>query len=157
LLSVYHGLPGYQGLSEAGGSIAAAQIRTQGPQIRVLALVGTEPLQWPPFTVNPLDDGCLWQYVERGDLVDVGPLLARGAGGAFWVPSQNQKRADLGHGCVVVGRNMTAEDYWVSAGVYMDHWMLREGVQTPPASHLLALPGATDLGVRATVATARAT
>jgi hypothetical protein len=30
----------------------------------------------------------------------------------------------------------------------MDHWMLREGVPSPPASHLLALPGATDLSRR---------
>ena len=34
------------------------------------------------------------------------------------------------------------------AGVYMDHWMLREGVPTPPASHLLTLPGATHLSRR---------
>jgi hypothetical protein len=147
LLSAYHGVPGYQGLTEAGGGQAAARIRVQGPQVRVLALVGTQPLQWPPFTVSPLDDGRLWQYIERGDLVDVAPLLASG-GGSFWVPSQNQKRADLGHGCVVVGKNLAGEDYWLSAGVYMDHWMLREGVPTPPASHLLTLPGARELGGR---------
>jgi hypothetical protein len=114
----------------------------------VLALVGTDPAQWPPFTVSPLDDGCLWQYVERGELVDVAPLVARSSGGAFWVPSQNQNRADLGHGCVVVGRNLAAGDYWLSAGVYMDHWMLREGVPAPPASHLVALPGTADLALR---------
>ena len=41
LLSVYHGKPG----SPLPG----------GPQIRVLPLVGSEPLRWPTFTVSPLD------------------------------------------------------------------------------------------------------
>ena len=31
------------------------------------------------------------------------------------------------------------------AGTYIDHWMLREGVPTPPAAHLLTLPGTTVL------------
>ena len=51
---------------------------------------------------------------------------------AFWVPSQNPARARPGHGCVVVSRNLEAEDYWLPAGIYMDHWMLREGVPGPP-------------------------
>jgi hypothetical protein len=146
LLSVYHGQP--DGPYE---SVASARARVRGPQIRVLPMAGTEPRQWPPFTVTPLDDGSLWQYVERGEVVDVGPLVARSAGSTFWVPSQNQDRADEGHGCVVVDRNLAADDYWLGAGVYMDHWMLREGVPTPPASHLLGLPGATDLATRLVV------
>jgi hypothetical protein len=133
LLSVYHG-------------DVAAQVK--GPQVRVLAMVGSEPMRWPPFTVSPLDDGRLWEYVERGEIVDLAPLIARDAEGASWVPSQNPGRADQGHGCVVVSRNLQAEDYWVPAGIYMDHWMLREGVPTPPADHLLTLPGTTDLSRR---------
>jgi hypothetical protein len=32
----------------------------------------------------------------------------------------------------------------------MDHWMLREGVPTPPACHLLTLPGTAALAGRLT-------
>jgi hypothetical protein len=133
LLSVHHG-------------DAASQ--ASGPQMRVLAMVGSEPVRWPPFTASPLDDGRLWEYVGRGEIVDLAPLVARGGGGASWVPSQNPGRAGQGHGCVVVDQNLQAEDYWLPAGVYMDHWMLREGVPTPPASHLLTLPGTTALSRR---------
>jgi hypothetical protein len=133
LLSVYHG---------------DLTSQVNGPQMRVLAMVGSEPVRWPPFTVSPLDDGRLWEYVERGEIVDLACLVACSGGGASWVPSQNPGRAEQGHGCVVVNQNLQAEDFWVPAGVYMDHWMLREGVPTPPASHLLTLPGATDLSRR---------
>ncbi|MGH3210580.1 MAG: hypothetical protein ACRDNO_22785 [Trebonia sp.] len=133
LLSVYHGQP-------------ASRV----PQVRVLAMVGSEPMRWPLFTASPLDDGRLWEYVERGEIVDLAPVIVRDAGGAFWVPSQHPGRAGQGHGCVVVNRNLQSEDYWVPAGTYMDHWMLREGVPSPPPGHLLALPGATDLSCRLT-------
>jgi len=133
LLSVYHG---------------ERRPRPAVPQVRVLALAGTEPLRWPPFTARPLDDGRLWEYAERGEIVDLAAVAARTAGGAFWVPSQNSARAAHGHGCVVIGQSQTAEDYWLPAGIYMDHWMLREGVPTPPASHLLTLPGVTALSGR---------
>jgi hypothetical protein len=130
LLSVYHGRP-------------SSPVRV--PQVRVLALVDSEPMRWPPFTVSPLDDGRFWEYAERGEVVDLAPVIVHDAGGAFWVPSQNPGRAGQGHGCVVVSRNLQAEDYWVPAGTYLDHWMLREGVPSPPASHLLTLPGTTGL------------
>jgi hypothetical protein len=133
LLSVHHG-------------DAASQVN--GPQMRVLPMVDSEPMRWPPFTASPLDDGRLWEYAERGEIVDLAPLVACSGGGASWVPSQNPGRAGQGHGCVVVSRNLQADDYWVPAGIYMDHWMLREGVPTPPASHLLTLPGTTDLSRR---------
>ena len=133
LLSVYHG---------------DLTSQADGPQMRVLAIVGSEPVRWPPFTASPLDDGRLWEYVERGEIVDLACLVACGGGSASWVPSQHPCRAGQGHGCVVVHQNLRAEDYWVPAGVYMDHWMLREGVPTPAASHLLTLPGATDLSRR---------
>jgi len=129
LLSAYHGHPG-------------------GPQVRVLPLVGSEPLQWPAFTARPLDDGRLWEYLDRGDLVDLAPMLTQGEGNAFWVPSQNRDRAGQAHGCVVIGQSLAAEEFWLPAGVYMDHWMLREGVPAPPARHLLALPGTVDLSRR---------
>ena len=113
----------------------------------MLAMVGSEPIRWPPFTVGPLDDGRLWEYLERGELVDLTPVLHR-AEGAYWVPSQHPDRARRGHGCAVVGRSVEGLEYWVPAGVYMDHWMLREGVPTPPASHLITLPGTTHLSRR---------
>jgi hypothetical protein len=129
-LSLYHGEPGPP---------------ASGPQVRVLPMVDSEPMRWPPFTASPLDDGRLWEYVERGELVDLAPLVLREAGGACWVPSQNPGRAGQGHGCVVVDRSLQAEEYWVPPGIYMDHWMLREGVPAPSATHLLTLPGTTDL------------
>jgi len=134
LLSVCHGQPGYP--------------LPRGPQIRVLPLVGSEPLRWPEFTVSPLDDGRLWEYLERGELVDLAPVLSAAPEHGFWVPSQNQRRASWAHGCVVMSRSLPATEFWLPAGVYMDHWMLREGVPAPPASHLLGLPGTIDLATR---------
>jgi hypothetical protein len=119
-----------------------------GPQIRVLPLVGSEPLRWPAFTISPLDDGRLWEYLDRGELVDLAPYLLSAPDHGFWVPSQNQRRASRQHGCVVIRRSLPAAEFWLPAGVYMDHWMLREGVPSPPASHLLGLPGAVDLALR---------
>ena len=135
LLTVRHG--GH----ETGG-------RRDVPEVRVLAMVGSEPIRWPPFAASPLDDGRLWEYLERGELVDLAPALHR-ATGAYWVPSQHPDRARRGHGCAVLGRSLEGLEYWVPAGVYMDHWMLREGVPTPPATHLITLPGATHLSRRA--------
>jgi hypothetical protein len=132
--SVYHGQP------RDGWS--------NGPQIRALPMVGSDPLHWPPFTVSPLDDGRFWYYLDRGELVDLGPVVAGAPGNAFWVPSQNTRRAAQGHGCVVVRGNLPDDEFWLPSGVYMDHWMLREGVPAPPASHLLSLPGTTDLAHR---------
>jgi len=138
LLSVFHGDP----TSQAPGAGIGV------PQVRVLALVGSEPIRWPPFTASPLDDGRLWEYVERGGIVDLAPLVVCSHGGASWVPSQHPGRVGQGHGCVVVARNLRAGDYWVPAGTYMDHWMLREGVPAPSATDLLTLPGVTDLSHR---------
>jgi hypothetical protein len=146
--------PGQPGAQPAYPGQPASQTqpaaRASVPQVRVLAMVGSEPMRWPPFTVSPLDDGRFWEYVERGEIVDVAPVIVHGPRGAFWVPSQNPRRASEGHGCVVVSRNLQSEEYWVPAGTYMDHWMLREGVPSPPAGHLLTLPGATDLSRRLT-------
>lgn len=117
------------------------------PDIRVMPMAGTtELLHWPPFTASPLDDGRLWEYVEWGDIVDLGPLVARSQGQAFWVPAPDRRSGR--HGCVVVTGNLVADEYWLPAGVYVDHWTLREGLQAPPAGELLALSGVTDLARR---------
>ncbi len=116
------------------------------PEISVMPMAGTsELLHWPPFTTSPLDDGRLWEYVERGQIVDVGPLVTQAAGRAFWVPSQDTWSARREKGCVVITGNLPAEEYWLPAGVYMDHWTLREGIQAPPAGRLLTLPDVVDL------------
>jgi hypothetical protein len=117
------------------------------PEIRVMPMAGTsELLHWPPFTVSPLDDGWLWEYVEWGEIVDIGPLVTRCPGRAFWVPSPN--RRGTRHGSLVIREDLVAAEYWVPAGVYTDHWTLREGIQPPPASELLTLPGVVDLANR---------
>lgn len=115
------------------------------PEIRVMPMAGTsELLHWPPFTVTPLD-GQLWQYVELGQIVDIGPLLTNGVGRAYWVPSPDRRSARHPEGCVVVQHNLPADDFWLPAGVYMDHWVLREGIPAPPAGRLLGLPGVMDM------------
>jgi len=114
------------------------------PEIRVMPMAGTsELLHWPPFTASPFDDGRLWEYVQWGEIVDLVPLVTRSAGGVFWVPSPDRRSAR--HGYVAVVGNLPADEYWLPAGVYMDHWMLREGIQPPPVGWLLTLPGVVDL------------
>jgi len=115
------------------------------PEIRVMPMAGTSCLlQWPPFTVSPLDDGRLWEYVEWGQIVDIVPLVTRSAGLAFWVPGPGKRRCG-GEGFVVIRDNLPGDDYWLPAGVYMDHWTLREGIAAPAAGQLLSLPGVVDL------------
>ena len=112
------------------------------PEIRVLPLDGTSARwHWPPFTVSPLDDFRLWEYVEWGEIVDIAPLLTRAAGRAFWVPAGPGRRT--GH--VVVRDNLRTGAFWLPAGTYADHWAMREGIEPPPAGELLARPGAVDL------------
>jgi hypothetical protein len=116
------------------------------PEIRVMPMAGTsELLHWPPFAASPLDGGRMWEYVERGQIVDIAPLLTQSAGQAFWVPALDRRSARHEEGCVVVTGNLPAEEYWLPAGVYTDHWALREGIQPPPPGRLLILPGVEDL------------
>jgi hypothetical protein len=122
-----------------------------GPQVRVLPLAGSDPLDWPSFAANPLAETRLWEYLKWGEIVDLAPLLAGHPRRVYWVPSQNRSRAADAHGCVVVRENMTADDYWLAEGVYMDHWILRETVPVAPSAHLLALPGTVDLASRVSV------
>ena len=123
------------------------EARAPAPDIRVMPMTGTsELLHWPPFTTSPLGDGRLWEYVEWGGIVDIGPLVAQSAGRAFWVPSPD--RPSTRHGCVVITDDLPADEYWLPTGVYMDHWTLREGLLAPPAACLLTLPGVVDLARR---------
>jgi hypothetical protein len=119
------------------------------PEIRVMPMAGTsELLQWPPFTVSPLGDGRLWEYVAYGQIVDIVPLISQHAERVFWVPSPDRRSVRHGEGCVVIMEHLPADEYWLPAGVYMDHWTLREGIEPPPVGRLLALPGVIDLGRR---------
>lgn len=129
MLSVHSGHP--------PGSGAAVPV----PEIQVMPMAGTGGLDWPPFTASPFVDGRLWDYLDRGQIVDVVPLLTGSAGQAFLVPSPNALSRRRGARCIVVAGNLTAEEYWLPAGVYMDQLLLCEGVPAPPARHLLALPG----------------
>ena len=119
--------------------------RSPEPGIRVMPMHGTsELLHWPPFSASPLEDGRFWEYVQRGEIVDIGSLVARSAGQVFWVPSQD--RWSAGPGYIVVLGNLPADEYWVpAAGVYLDHGTLREGLQAPPVGWLMTLPGVADL------------
>lgn len=132
-------------------AVHCRQPETQGgpvsvPGIRVMPMVGTnELLHWPPFAANPLGDGRLWEYVEWGQIVDIAPLVTQSAGRAFWVPAPDGWSVRPGEGCLVITENLTTGEYWLPAGVYVDHWTLREGIEAPPANCLLALPGVVDL------------
>ena len=114
------------------------------PEIRVMPMAGTsELLHWPPFTASPLDGGRVWEHLQWGEIVDLAPLITRSAGCAYWVPSPD--RRSTRHGYVVVLGNLSADEYWLPAGIYTDHWTLREGIQPPPVGWLLTLPGVVDL------------
>jgi hypothetical protein len=114
------------------------------PGALVMPRVGSQPADRPPLTGRPQDDERLWEYVARGQLTDLTPLVSGQAGQVFWVPGVDQvggRRV----GRLVVTERLRSEDSWLPAGVYADRWAPRE--ETPPltASQLLALPGATDL------------
>jgi hypothetical protein len=118
------------------------------PGVLVMPLVGSKPAEWPPLAVSPLDDGSLWAHMERGRLVDIGPLVTRHPGCVFLVPGgdgavgHRQRRAGAR---VVVTERLSTEEFWLPAGVYADHWTLREGMPVMTARQLLALPGVVDL------------
>ena len=117
------------------------------PEIRVLPMAGTsELLHWPLFSTSPLDEARLWEYIQWGEIVDLGSLVTRRAGCVFWVPAPD--RCGARYGCFVVMANLPAEEFWLPAGVYLDHWTLREGIEAPPAGQLLTLPGVVDLADR---------
>jgi len=115
------------------------------PGVLVLPLVGSPSAEWPPLATSPLDDGALWEYVARGQLTDLGPLVTQQAGRAFWVPGVNKPAGRPTGARIVVPERLSADDFWLPAGVYADHWALREGTPVLTARQLLALPGVVDL------------
>jgi hypothetical protein len=116
------------------------------PGVLVMPLVGTEPAEWPPLAASPLDDGRLWECVERGQLTDLGPLITRRPGCVFLVPGGDGGAGPRRAGTrVVVTERLNTDEFWLPAGVYADHWTLREGTPIMTARQLLALPGVVDL------------
>ena len=115
------------------------------PEIAVLPRAGTKPDEWPPLTAKPLEDGRLWEYVERGQLADLTPLVSGRAGHVLLVPAAHGRAGRRAGPHVVVTERLTAGEFCLPAGVYTDHWTLREGAMPPSASRLLAQPGVTDL------------
>jgi hypothetical protein len=115
------------------------------PEVLVMPLVGTQPAEWPPLAANPLDDGKLWDHIEHGSLADLGPLVSHVPGCVFWVPGAGGVAGQRAGSRVVVTERLSTDEFWLPAGVYADHWMLREGTPPMTASQLLALPGVVDL------------
>jgi hypothetical protein len=114
------------------------------PGALVMPRVGSQPAERPPLTGRPLDDGKLWEYIARGQLTDLTPLVSRQAGRVFWVPGVDEvggRRV----GRLVVTERLHSDDSWLPAGVYVDRWAPREETAPLTASQLLALPGVTDL------------
>ena len=140
-------------LAVHGGQAAAAGEAPAVPAIQVMPMSGTGTIDWPPFGASLLGDGRLWDYLERGDIVDIAPLLASCPGQAFRTPCPHGHGSPRDAACVVVTANLVAREYWLPAGVYTEHWMLREGFPVPPAGLLLALPGAVDMADEVGMAT----
>jgi hypothetical protein len=113
------------------------------PGILVLPRAGSQPADRPPLTAVQLADWSLWEHVERGQLMDLTPLVSRQVGYVFWVPGT----AGAG-GRIVVTERLQGDECWLPAGVYADQWTLREETTPLSASQLLALPGVTDLSRR---------
>jgi hypothetical protein len=112
------------------------------PGVLVLPRAGSQPADWPPLAVSPLDDGQLWDCLASGHLADLTPLVSRSAGQVFWVPGAGGRRAGS---LIVVTERLSSAELWLPAGVYADHWTLREGTPVSTASQLLAQPGVVDL------------
>ena len=116
------------------------------PGVLVMPLVGSQPAEWPPLAVSPLDDGRLWEYIERGRLADLSPLVTRRPGCVFLVPGGDGNAGPRRVGArVVVTERLSTGEFWLPAGVYADNWTLREGTPAMTARQLLALPGVVDL------------
>jgi hypothetical protein len=111
------------------------------PGVLVMPRAGSQPAEWPPLASRPLDDGQLWGCLARGQLTDLSPLVSRQANRVFWVPGADGQAGSR----VVVTERMSSDDIWLPAGVYGDHWTLREGAAARTASQLLAQPGVVDL------------
>jgi len=133
-------------LAVRSGRTESADGPAPRPEILVLPMAGTCVLpEWPPFAAHPLGDWRLWESLDLGTVLDVAPLAAADPGHVFWVPYLVRRAGHRETGCVVVTGNLTDDEHWLPAGVYLDHWRLREGLPAPPADWLLSLPGVTDL------------
>lgn len=138
-------------LTVRGAQAAGAGTAPAVPVIQVMPMSGTCTIDWPPFGTSLLGDGRLWDYLERGDIVDIAPLLTNCPGQVFRSPGPSGAESPGGASCVVVTANLVAREYWLPAGVYTDHWVLREGIPVLPARQLLALPGTVDMAHELTV------
>jgi hypothetical protein len=118
------------------------------PGVLVMPRTGSQAAERPPLTGGPLDDGKLWEFVERGQLTDLTPLVSRQVGRVFWVPGTSGSAGRRLGGRIVVTERLHADECWLPAGVYADQWTLREETTPPSASELLSLPGVTDLSRR---------
>ena len=114
------------------------------PGALVLPRAGSQPAEWPPLTASPLGPG-LWDCLARGELVDLGPLASRQARRVYWVPGAADRSGRPTGARVVVTERLSGDGYWLPAGVYADHWTLRDGSPVLLARELLARPGVTDL------------
>ena len=115
------------------------------PGILALPLAGSEPADWPALPANPLNDERLWDWIERGQLADLGTLISQRAGRVFWVPGADDGIRRRPAGRIVVTERMGSGSFWLLAGVYADGSTQRESVQLPAARYLLARPGVLDL------------
>ena len=114
------------------------------PGTLVMPRVGSQQAERPPLTGSPFEDTKLWEYMARGQLTDLSPLITGQAGRVFWVPGVDEvggRRV----GRIVVTERLHADGAWLPAGVYADRWAVREETAPLTASQLLALPGVTDL------------
>jgi hypothetical protein len=121
------------------------------PGVLVMPHTGSQPAEWPPLAPSPLGDGKLWEYIAQGHLVDLAPLVSRQAGRVFLVPGsdgrdgRSGRDASRGGARVVVTERLCDDGFWLPAGVYADHWTLREGSPVLTARQLLSQPGVVDL------------
>jgi hypothetical protein len=115
------------------------------PGLLVLPLVGSQPAELPPLAESPLDNGRLWEYVARGQLANLGPLVTHRPGLVFWVPGEAGTAGRRQGARVVVAERLSTDEFWLPAGVYADRWAVREGAPVLTARQLLALPGVVDL------------
>jgi hypothetical protein len=130
-------LPAYGRLAEPWDDPCAV------PGVLVMPRVGSQPSEWPALTVHPLDDRQLWEHVARGRLTELTPLVSRSAGRVYLVPDGRPGRP--ASALVVVTERISGDGVWLPAGVYADHWILREGTPVRTASQLLSLPGVVEL------------
>ncbi len=118
------------------------------PGMLMLPRTGSQPAEWPPQAGSALGAGKLWEYVARGQLADLAPLVSRQAGRVFLVPGGDRRdgRDARGSGArIVVTERLCDDGFWLPAGVYADHLALRESTPVLTVRQLLALPGVVDL------------